>query len=46
MDNTRDIGELAATYVDGVAGAEIPSRSMATVMLYPSAGEEVRIKLP
>jgi hypothetical protein len=46
MDNTRDIGELAATYVDGVAGAEISSRSMATVMLYLSAGEGVRIMLP
>ena len=45
-DNTREIGELAASFADGVGSAEIPSRSMATVVLYPvsgSAGTKARL---
>ena len=37
-DNTREIGELQAVFADGVASVEVPSRSMATVVLYPAAG--------
>jgi O-glycosyl hydrolase len=36
-DNTRDIGVLEATFADGVASVNVPSRSMATVVLYPAA---------
>jgi hypothetical protein len=36
-DNTRDIGVLEATFADGVANVNVPSRSMATVVLYPAA---------
>jgi O-glycosyl hydrolase len=34
-DNTREIGELAASFANGAASVNVPSRSMATVMLYP-----------
>ncbi|KAK4236534.1 GH30 family xylanase [Achaetomium macrosporum] len=34
-DNTREIGELQASFVDGAASVNVLSRSMATVLLYP-----------
>lgn len=45
-DNTREIGELAATFADGVASVEVPSRSMATVVLYPETGGTANVRLP
>lgn len=37
-DNSNAIGELAATFDGGVGSASIPSRSMATIVLYPAEG--------
>jgi len=45
-DNTREVGELPATFADGVASVEVPSRSMATVVLYPDTGSAGKVRLP
>ena len=37
-DNSNAIGELAATFEGGTGSASIPSRSIVTIVLYPSTG--------
>ncbi len=45
-DNTRNVGELEAKFADGVATVNVPSRSMATVVLYPAPAAGAKVRRP